>query len=1000
MNSLWRIEMFGGLRAVVNPVSGASTAVAARVVERFRTQKTAALLAFLAFHHKPHPREVLIEMLWPGCDLKAGSQNLRTALSSLRRQLEPPGIAAGAVLMASHALVQLHPQSVTTDVVEFESALRAAKAIPERARREIQIGHYESAATIYTGPFLPGIYDDWALTQAERLAEEYFEALGKIIGYHEAQRDYTRAFEWARAGVRVNPPDNVVRAFKRFARIVEPGLKIKIKHRPDRRARLKNKGACTTTLVEIIAPESSAEHTATPPAGSTPELRVASTAATPPLDRPPIFLPPQFTRFFGREAEIARLRAAFVETSTRLLTLTGAGGAGKTRLAVEAARALSLAPEAENWWHAAHFVALADVRESHLIASTIIEALALPRAGESLLSGTGAPETFPLERLIAALAARPTLLVLDNYEHLSQSAALLELLLSRVPHLRILVTSQHRLHVAGEREILVEALPLPQPDESFEQILTAPSTQLFVDRAQMARADFQITPANAPDIARLCMALEGSPLAIELAAARAGVLAPAQIALQLEAALASDCGNRLDYLRHPQRAATPRHASLRSAIAWSYQLLPPDLAKFWTQLAVFRGGFTQEAAQALAAAGGLAREGILHWLHQLRACSLLNTREQGGVMRFSWPELLREFASEQLEACAELDTATRRAHAEYFCDLLADGVLRLRTPDEPAALGEAAHEAENARAALDWAQRNEQHSLAVALALTLGTGLQRRGLHREALERVEAGLVSCESLPPEYDALRTALLRECAGLHLDLLQWSDARGAADAMRLLCARQNDEKGLADAINLLGLAAKGQNQWARARRAFDHAREKFEALHDTPGLANAHNNLGLIEYLNTRGNKVLAREHLGKALRLRWELSDARGVAETFINLGALAQQRGDYDEAGRYYSEALGIEARLRHIFGVGRALCNLGEIAEERGHEARAFRLYVAAKSLFEIAGVAYQKYSAERADHLESFPADTLSQRAQARRFAQQGALDELIAWAVSEEI
>lgn len=364
-------------------------------------------------------------------------------------------------------------------------------------------------------------------------------------------------------------------------------------------------------------------------------------------------------------------------------------------------------------------------------------------------------------------------------------------------------------------------------------------------------------------------------------------------------------------------------------------------------------------------------------------------------MRFGWSELLREFACEQLESQGEMEEAARRAHAEYFCDLLADGVLRLRTPDEPLALREAARETENARAALDWAQRGEHYWLAAGLALSLGTTLQRRGLHREALERTEAGLLFCEYLPPDFDALRTSLLRECAGLHLDLLQWSRAQQSADAMHALCASQNDEKGLAEATNLIGLAAKGQQKWAHARRAFQTAREKFEAIGDVPGLANANNNLGLIEYLNARGNKIKAAEHLREALRLRWESSDVRGVAEVFINLGALAQQRGDHDEAARYYSEALGMETRLRHIFGVGRALCNLGEIAEERGDDARAFRLYVAAQSLFEIAGVAYQKYSAERACHLENNPALTLSQRVQARRLAQNGALDELVEWA-----
>jgi non-specific serine/threonine protein kinase len=448
---------------------------------------------------------------------------------------------------------------------------------------------------------------------------------------------------------------------------------------------------------------------------------------------------------------------------------------------------------------------------------------------------------------------------------------------------------------------------------------------------------------------------------------------------------------RLDFLCHPRRPATPRHLSLRTAIAWSYGLLTPELASLWSRLAVFRGSFTAEAAQTVC-----DQPGALHLLGQLRACSLLSVEERDAEMRFRWSALLHEFARDQLEARPDKNAVHRR-HAEYLCDLLADVLLRLRTSDEVRALAQAAGEADNARAALEWTQNHNEHSLTSTLCLVLGTTLQRLGLHREALERFNSGLNSVAQLPESYDALHIELLRESAGVHLDLMEWDEARQNADLLHKLSKRTHNRKGLAEAANLRGLAAKSARKWERARKYFAQALKAFEELEDAAGRANVHNNLGLIEYLDSKGDKVLSKTHLHQALSLRWELNDVRGVAEAFINLGALAQQRQDLDEAGRYYLEALGMEARLNHAFGVGRALCNLGEVVEERGETERAFRLYVAAHSLFEISGAAYCQYTATRSGNLGAKIAEAAALRSAATEMAQRNEIEALITWSNS---
>jgi predicted ATPase len=607
------------------------------------------------------------------------------------------------------------------------------------------------------------------------------------------------------------------------------------------------------------------------------------------------------------------------------------------------------------------------------------------------LSPISSPEELPVERIVAALQARPTLLVLDNFEHVTEAAHLLKTLLSRVPSLKLLVTSQHRLHVAAEREIVIGSLPTAKTADSFEEILETPSIQLFIDRAQLARPDFQLSPHNAADVVNLCSTLEGVPLAIELAAARAGVLSPRQIATQLQAARDRE-GGRLDYLQNPKQPSSHRHLSLRTAISWSYDLLPPDLAKLWTELSVFRGSFSSEAAQVVC-----QQPGIVHALGQLRACSLLTMEDHGLEARFRCPELLREYATEALKADPQRATDAPCRHAEYFCDLFADLVLQLRTPNEAEALRQAALEADNARAALEWTQCADKGTVGAALALSFGTTLQRRGLHAEALYRLEHGVDVTKILPPEYGSIRSSLLREAAGVHLDLMQWDHALRDATELRKLSEELGDPKGATDAINLLGLAAKSQRQWKRAREYFAQASTEFENIGDTVGLAHTQNNLGLIEYLDPRGNKKAAGNYFREALRLRFELNDTRGVAEAFINLGALEQQNQNWDSAERYYREALDIEQRLQHIFGIGRALCNLGEIAENRGRREQAFRLFIAAQCLFEQAGIAYQEYSCSCAARLATGLRNATSLRAEARHLVGNEKMDDLIEWAIA---
>jgi hypothetical protein len=490
-----RIELLGGLRV----------RLADKIIARFSTQKSAALLAYLAFYrHQTHPREVLLEMLWPESDPHAGRARLSTALWSLRRQLEPPDTPSGSVLQATHFAIGLNPAVVTTDVAEFLAAFRRAARATNGSER---LRWLRQAAQLYQGELLPGCYEEWVLAEQRRMADLYEQV------------------------------EHVLRA-----------------------ADLK-----TGTLVAGLAtlPKSDASPTS------------AASAS----------LPATFTRFFGREEELARLQEwlsplTALSLRPRLVTLTGAGGTGKTRLSLEAARRLAEVYQEAVWW-----VSLADLRDPGLIGSSLVEALPLSRSGT----------IEPLEQVIAFLKARqgaPSLLVLDNFEQLvEEGAQIVQTLLEQAPGLTCLVTSRRLLTLAAEHELALLPLPVPQGGEPLERLSLNESVKLFMDRAQQIRTDFQVTHKNAAAVAELCGKLEGIPLALELAAARIRVMTPGQMLSLMQ--------QRFDLLVSRKQDAIERHQSLQAAVEWSYQLLSPELRDFFAQLSVFRGGWTLEAAEVV-----------------------------------------------------------------------------------------------------------------------------------------------------------------------------------------------------------------------------------------------------------------------------------------------------------------------------------------------------------------------------------------------------------------
>lgn len=643
MDAPLRIEMLGGLRVQQG----------GRELTRFRTHKTGALLAYLAFHlGRLQPREVLQELLWAEDEPKRARNNLSIALTSLRRQLEPPGTPTSTVLEASRFNVGLNRAAIVTDVAEFESALKAARgasrgALEDRSGRRVspaEAQHLSRAVALYRGPLLPGFYEEWVPAEQERLADMFVVAARDLAARLLDAGDIAGAFDCARRAVSADPlreeahlqlmrlyvtagePSAALRQFRELERALGEELGQHPTAEAVHLAQAIAAGKSLPPRPAAPAPRAGAARTDAPGAPLCPttegDVPAASPSALPGQQPPTIRLPLQLTRFFGREEEITRLAtllapAQFAERETqgsqgpapdaprlarvptrreegvRLLTLTGPGGCGMTRLAIEVARQVADAMPGGVW-----FVPLADLTDPRLIPGAIVDALRLPRA----------PDVDAMDQVAEWLSDHSPatlLLLLDNFEHLladerrksEDGAAVLRALLERLPSLRVLVTSRRSLNLEGEREFPVQPLPVPASAvPSPEELMRYPGVKLFVDRAQAVRPDFQVTTRNAADIAALCSGLEGLPLAIELAAARAQVMTPAQMLAQL--------AHRLDFLVSRRRDASERHRTLKAALDWSVRLLSPELRRFYGQLSVLRGGWTLEAASAIADCAG------------------------------------------------------------------------------------------------------------------------------------------------------------------------------------------------------------------------------------------------------------------------------------------------------------------------------------------------------------------------------------------------------------
>jgi predicted ATPase/DNA-binding SARP family transcriptional activator len=723
-----RIWLFGGF----------SVSVGDRTIEQdeWRLRKAGNLIKLLALApgHRLH-REQAMDLLWPELGSEAAANNLHHALHVARRTLEPStpaGAASGYLHLRDESLALSPSGPVWVDVEAFEEAATAA-------RHAYEVAAFRAAIDLYSGELLPqDRYEDWVEERRAQLRAVYLSLLLEMAGFYEERKEFGEAIEALGRVVAEDPTHEeahagLMRSYALSGRRREALRQYERLREAFSRELGTEPEAATVRLHEEIW------------AGTLRPDRSLAAAVIPSEDLPLAGgkhnLPLARTSFIGRERE--RLEVKRLLAMTRLLTLTGVGGSGKTRLAIELARDLAGAYPDGAW-----LVELASLSDPALVPQAVARALGVREQPGRQLT----------ETLEDALRGRKMFLVLDNCEHLIEAVVrLVDVLLDSCPHLRVLATSRETLGAAGEVAWVVPSLTVPEASTT-DKLEGYEAVRLFVERARQRDPSFVLTSRSGPAVAQVCRRLEGIPLAIELAAARMGALSVEQVAERLE--------DPLKLLGVGSRTAA-RQRTLRAALGWSHDLLGDAERKFFCRLSVFAGGWTLEAAEEVCSGEGVERDHALDLLSRLVDKSLVVAEvEQEGAMRYRMLEPVRQYARERLEEGGMVEWLRGR-HAGYYLKLAEepggeDADPRMKGSPPVAWLKRMGTEHANLRAALGWSLDTDAEELGLRLAVALWWFWHTLGTLIEGRRYLEGAVSNSSS--PAAARLRARALNGAAGI--------------------------------------------------------------------------------------------------------------------------------------------------------------------------------------------------------------------------------------------
>lgn len=858
-----------------------------------------SLLAYLVLHAGiPQSRSQLAFLFWPDSSEAQARSHLRTSLHRLRRGL----LDADRFLRVDSRTVEWCADApFALDVAEFQSALARAQLMT--AREEL-----EKAIALYRGDLVPGCYDDWILPERERLRQAFLKALEQLVRILESEGDYNAALNHAQHLLQLDPLQETTYHLL---------MRLHAEH-GDRASVVRTFHTCENVLRQELEVEPSTETRLLYE-----QLRLGSPPAA--VERLHALadsnLPVPLTSFVGRARETEEVERLL--RTGRLLTLTGPGGSGKSRLALHVARDL-----ASNYQEGVCWIKLAPLADPVLIPQAVASALGIAEQPGRTLTDT----------LVTALKSRQLLLILDNCEHLVQGCSTFaSALLSAGPGPQILATSREPLSIAGERLYLVPPLPLPglKTEPNWQKLGEVDAVRLFVERAQSVLPTFALSSQNAASVAHVCRELDGLPLAIELAAARIRVMPPDQIAARLD--------DRFDLLTAGDRTTLPRHRTLRALLDWSYDLLEQNERAFLRRLSVFSGGFTWEAAEAL-----FEPLNVLELLPRLVDKSLVTVFSEGGgrQVRYGLLVSIRRYAWEKLTQTGEADL-TRQRHLEFFVQMSEMAERGLAGPDQARWVERLEQELDNVRAALTWSKmdtRRTELGLRLATALWRFWTLRLLGEGREQLNELIAR--ADQHLPRRLYAKSLAAAGDLTNRQGD---YAGARALWEESLALRRQLQVPVEIAHSLRGLGNVAYAQGNWATARQLYTESLAVCRGLDDWNGIAWCLSNLGLIAW--NEGDSALARQRLEESLAIRRAQGDGGGEAYVLNQLGMVAWLEGDYATLRRLGEQSLSIQRELNDVWNMAYSLDSLGLAAFGVGDWAGARSYFIESMKLFQESG-------------------------------------------------